>query len=371
MGADRIRGPVRLAVLHDHLRFIGGGERVALTLASAFDADLYVTDSDATLPARAGMSPVRVHEIARVPRRAPLRQDRQAQAFETADLPEYDAYLFSRNWAVFAAPHLRPNLWYCHTPVRIFYDLHDLFLSSMSPLQRSVGRRWIESRRPRYERVVRDVGTIVANSRNVAARIERFLHRKPSAVVYPPVDVSSYRFRRVGESWLTVSRLSHEKRLDLLVEAFRHLPDERLTVVGAPQPGDSAARFIRSLHPPPNVEFLGEIPELRLRELYSDCRGLVAAAEDEDFGLAPVEAMASGKPVIAVDEGGFRESVVHGKTGWLVPATAEGLAAAVRDAATMDLERFRPPCEARAREFDVGRFVDRMTTLLASTVKAP
>jgi len=119
MRDDRIREPMRVAVLHDHLRFIGGGERVALTLASAFDADLYVTDLDPSLPARAGMRAVRVHEIARVPVRPPLRQDRQARAFMAATIPDHDVYVFSGNWSVFAAPRLRPNLWYCHTPVRV------------------------------------------------------------------------------------------------------------------------------------------------------------------------------------------------------------------------------------------------------------
>lgn len=362
-----MRGPMRLAVLHDHLRFIGGGERVALTLASAFDADLYVTDLDPTMPSRAGMPSVRLHEIARVPRRAPMRQDRQARAFETVEIPDYDAFLLSGNWAVFAAPRLRPNVWYCHTPVRIFYDLRDSFLSQLPRFERPLARRWIARRRPHYERAVQDVQRIVANSRNVADRIERFL-RRSADVVYPPVDVSSYRFRRVGETWLAVSRLSHEKRIDLLCEAFRRRPEERLLVVGAPQSGISEARFVRSLRSPENVEFLGEIAEARLRELYADCRGLVATAQDEDFGLAPVEAMASGKVVIAVDQGGFRESVLDGITGWLVPPTPEALAAAIGRAAGMDLGTMRSACESRARTFDIQTFVKRIGSLLTEAV---
>jgi glycosyltransferase involved in cell wall biosynthesis len=230
-----------------------------------------------------------------------------------------------------------------------------------------VARRWIERRRPRYERAIQDVGTIVANSRNVADRIERFLHRKAAAVVYPPVEVSSYRFRKVGDTWLSVSRLSHEKRIDLLVEAFRQRPAERVLVVGGSQGGRSKARFVRSLRPPDNVSFLGEIEESRLRELYADCRGLVATAQDEDFGLAPVEAMASGKAVVAVDEGGFRESVIPGKTGWLVPPTPEAIAAVIGHAVQVDLEAMRSACEARARDFDTSVFVKRMKVLLAET----
>jgi glycosyltransferase involved in cell wall biosynthesis len=361
---------MRIAVLHDHLRFIGGGERVALTLASALDADLYVTDLDPSLPARAGMPPVRVHEIARVPRRPPIRQDRQAHAFQRASFPDHDAYVLSGNWAVFAAPRLHPNVWYCHTPVRVFYDLQESFLQSLPPVARRLARRWIERRRPEYEAAVREVDRIVANSRHVARRIERFLHRK-AEVIFPPVDVSSYRFDRVGDRWLSVSRLSHEKRLDLSVEAFRRLPGEHLVIVGGPAMGVSAGRFIRALDPPPNVEFLGEIPEPQIRELYATCQGLVAVSMDEDFGLTPVEAMASGKAVVAVDEGGYRETVVPGETGWLVPPVAAALAEAIASAQPEKLEGMRAACERRAAAFDSRVFVERMRSVVSSVARVP
>ena len=357
------RGTMRVAILHDHLRFIGGGERVALTLATALDADLYVADLDPTMPGRAGMGNVRTIPIAEVPEKAPRRQDAQARAFRDVVIPDHDVYVFSGNWAVFAAPLLRPNLWYCHTPVRVFYDLRSTFLDSLSPIPRWLARRWIDRRRPEYEAAVRSVETIVANSRNVAGRIERFLKRK-SEVVHPPVDTSRYRFARIGDAWLAVSRLSHEKRIDLLVETFRRLPKERLIVAGGPQMAVDEDRFIRILRPPPNVEFLGEIPEARLIELYATCRGLMATSIGEDFGLTPVEAMASGKAVIAVDEGGYRETVLDGDTGWLVPPKAEDLAHAIGAATPERLEAMRPACQAHARLFDTSRFTARMRELV-------
>lgn len=354
---------MRVAVLHDHLRFIGGGERVALTLASGFDADLYVTDLDPSLPSRAGMPAVRVHEIARVPSRPPMRQDRQAQAFRTVAIPDHDVYVFSGNWAIFAASRLRPNVWYCHTPVRVFYDLRDSFLTSLPPIRRWAARRWIERRRPAYEAAVADVQTIVANSRTVGGRLERYLRRK-AEVVYPPVETSRYRFGRVGDAWLAVSRISHEKRIALLVETFRRLPRERLLVVGGGQMGVDVNRFVRSLQPPSNVEFLGEVPESKLIDLYATCRGLVAASIDEDFGLTPVEAMASGKAVVAVDEGGYRETIVPGETGWLAPSNAAALAETIASIRPDRLEGMRAACEHRAAAFDSRVFVDGMRSIL-------
>ncbi|HKZ23368.1 MAG TPA: glycosyltransferase [Thermoplasmata archaeon] len=361
---------MRIAVVHDHLRFIGGGERVALTLARAFDADLYVTDLDGSLPRRAGMDAVQVREIARVPAKPPVRQDRQARAFRDLELDGYDAYVLSGNWAVFAAPRLRPNLWYCYTPVRVFYDLHDSFLSSLSLGNRWLARRWIDRRRPQYERSVAAAERIVAISRNVADRVRRYLGRT-AEIVYPPVDTARYRFRAIGETWLAVTRLSHEKRLELLVDVFRRLPEERLLVVGAPQMGIDPHRYIRSLAAPRNIEFLGEIPEPRLLELYATCRGLVATAADEDFGLTPLEAMAAGKAVVAVDEGGYRETVVQGKTGWLVRSDPEALSGAIRDARPERLDAMRAACESRAREFDVSVFIDRMRVLVERAVRRP
>ena len=366
--ATASRGSMRVAVLHDHLRFIGGGERVALTLAAAFDADLYVTDLDPTLPERAGMPAVRATEIARVPRSPPMRQDRQARAFREVAIPDHDVYILSGNWAVFAAPRLRPNVWYCHTPVRVFYDLHDSFLASLPRVRRWAARRWINRRRPEYEAAVADVQTVIANSQNVAGRIERFLRRKAD-VVYPPVDTSRYRFGRVGDSWLAVSRLSHEKRLELLVETFRRLPRDHLVVVGGPQLGVDEDRLVHSLDPPTNVEFLGEIPEAKLLDQYATCRGLVATSEDEDFGLTPVEAMAAGKAVVAVDEGGYRETIVAGETGWLVPPSAAALASAISSTTVADLERMRTACERRAAAFDSHTFVDRMQSVVRSAVE--
>src|SRR5207245_7385224 len=206
-----------------------------------------------------------------------------------------------------------------------------------------------------------------AHSRGVAQRPGSLLRRK-AASVYPPVATSRYRFGHVGDSWLAVSRLSHEKRLQLLVETFRRLPRERLVVVGGPQLGLDANRLVRSLDPSANVEFLGEIQEAKLLDRYATCRGLVATSEDEDFGLTPVEAMAAGKAVVAVDEGGYRETIVPGETGWLVPPTAAALASAISSTTVAGLERMRAPCDRRAAPRATRRFSLCMRALLRYAV---
>lgn len=370
MGLRSIRPrPMRVAILHDHLGFIGGGERLVLALAAAVGADLYVTDFDRGLPERLGAGQVHVEEIARVPRTPILRQERQVAAFSRARIPGYDLYVLSGNWAIAAAKRHRPNLWYCYTPVRVFYDLRDSFLGNLSVPARLAAQSWIRRARPRYEADVAAVQRIVVSSYNVADRVERYLGR-PSEVVYPPVDTGRYAFREVGEAWLAVNRLSHEKRIGLQMETFRRLPRERLLIAGGPQLGVGMERFLRSVDPPPNVTVLGEVSDEELRRLYATCRGLIATSQDEDFGLTPVEAMASGKAVLAVDEGGYRETVVPGKTGWLLPPDPAAFCAAITKVRPEDLAAMREACEHRARDFDASLFVRRMRDLVQEAADA-
>ncbi len=209
------------------------------------------------------------------------------------------------------------------------------------------------------QNVVKDVDLMVTNSQNTQKRIKKYYNRD-STIIYPPVDTSRYFCKGYGDFWLSVNRLYPEKRIELQIEAFRSMPDERLVIVGGYSEGDHAAPYVnrirRSL--PRNVELRGEVSEDELVDLYARCRGLVCTALDEDFGLTPVEAMAAGKPVVAVDEGGFCETVTA-ETGMLVDADPGRIASAVR-AVSADPERYREACLARARLFDLSVFADRI-----------
>jgi glycosyltransferase involved in cell wall biosynthesis len=103
---------------------------------------------------------------------------------------------------------------------------------------------------------------------------------------------------------------------------------------------------------------MGEVTEKELLDLYANCRGLICTAMDEDFGLTPLEAMASGKPVVAVDEGGFRETVTPG-TGMLVEPSQVNIVNAIKTL-SRDPESYRDACIARAREFDLPHFTERI-----------
>jgi glycosyltransferase involved in cell wall biosynthesis len=153
-----------------------------------------------------------------------------------------------------------------------------------------------------------------------------------------------------------VNRLYPEKRIELQVEAFRHLPDEKLIIVGGYAHGDHALHYAEKIgrNLPPNVSLRGEVTEAELRDLYARCRAHICTAIDEDYGLTPLEAMASGKPVVAVNDGGYRETVTE-QTGILVEPNVEKIARAIQLIAK-DPARYKEHCFSRAKKFDIAEF---------------
>ena len=361
---------MRVAIFHDFFGAIGGGERVVLTLARALDATVYTTDVHRPSLERLGAGDVRIVSLGALVPRPPLKQIHASLRFATA-IADADVFLLSGNWAIYAARRNHPNVLYCHTPVRAFYDLRESFLPAdrRSPVHRILARAWVSLHGAADRVAWTQVDRVVTNSENTRRRIREYLDRD-ARVLYPPTDVSRFRFEALDDFWLSVNRLYPEKRLEIQLEAFRRLPRERLVVVGGYARGDHAAEYVAGLRPPPNVELRGEVDDAELVRLYARCRGLICTARDEDFGMTPVEAMASGKVVLAVDEGGFRESVVPGETGWLLSPDPEAFATKVRALGGEDLAARVDACRRRAGEFDVPRFVEAMRGLLEEAATA-
>ncbi|MFQ6012679.1 MAG: glycosyltransferase [Thermoplasmata archaeon] len=354
---------MRFAIFHDYFDKIGGGEKAMLTLARALDADLFTTHLRPEVLARLGGERVRTHDLGPLVLQAPLKQIHASWRFARAVAPDFDAYVFSGNWAHYAGGRHEPGVLYCYTPVRAFYDRRAALLASLPPPQRPLYRAWTRVH-SRFDRAsVDDIDVILAISENVRRRIRRYYGRD-ARIVYPPVATSRFHFRELGDFWLSVNRLYPEKRVDLQLEVFRRLPGERLVVVGGWAPGDHSARYVAGLDPPPNVTLLGEITEDELVDLYARCRGVLATAADEDFGLTPIEAMASGKAVLATREGGYPETVRDGRTGWLLPPDPEAFVQKIQSLDDQALLAVRAEAEAQSRRFGEEPFATAMRAIL-------
>ncbi|MDF0593755.1 glycosyltransferase [Methanotrichaceae archaeon M04Ac] len=351
---------LKVAVFVDYIGAVGGGERVALTLARALGGDVITTDVNLESVKRLGYEDVRVVSLAETIKTPPLKQISASAIFRRCDLSEkYDFFIFTGNWSHYAAKRHKPNLWYCYSPARAFYDLRGSVISRQpNPALRALAALWIDLHRRFDQRSVESVDRIIAISTNVQRRIEEAYGRS-SILIYPPVDVARFRFEECGDFWLSVNRIYPEKRIDLQFQVFGSLPEERLVVVGGYSKGDHATRYCRRLMEtiPENVTMLGEVSDEELTDLYARSKGLICTALDEDFGLTPVEAMASGKPVIAVKEGGFLESVIDGVTGRLVEARSDRIAEAIREISKEGCLAYKDACRERAEDFSEETFI--------------
>lgn len=337
-------------------------------MAKAFGGDLITTDFDREVLKLADAGDVNVIDLGRLSQRPVLRQVQASLRFAGADFGDYDFHIFSGNWSRCAGKSHRPNIFYCHTPVRAFYDLKERYLRELPPTQRLLARAWIAVHSRWDRQTVSHMDQVVANSENVRGRIKRYYGRE-STVVNPPVATAGFRFDEVGDYWLSVNRIRPEKRIDLQAEVFRMLPGEKLLIVGDIAREVTAREVVSRLKLPPNVKLTGAVHKKRLADLYAGCKGFITTAVDEDFGMTPVEAMASGKAVLATDEGGYRETVINGVTGWLLPVDAKAFADKIKSLDEGVLEGLKDRCIARAREFDESRFIERMRALMMSATE--
>jgi glycosyltransferase involved in cell wall biosynthesis len=237
--------------------------------------------------------------------------------------------------------------------MRYAWDLREQYLdeSGFRGVKRYVAEKILDYVRNWDLSTVERVDRFVANSAYIAERIRR-TYGRDATVIYPPVDVEEFLLRREKEDfYLAVSRMVPYKRMDLIVEAFGHLPDRRLVVIGDGPEFEKVKSKASG-----NVELLGCQPPEALRAHMQRCRALIFAAE-EDFGITPVEAQACGTPVIAYGRGGVLETVKEGVTGLFFPeqspeAVVEAVQAFERQETALDPAVIR----ANAERFGKERF---------------
>lgn len=229
-------------------------------------------------------------------------------AVEQYDLSEYDIVI-SSNHAVAKGVLVGPDqlhVSYVHSPMRYAWDLQHQYLRE-SGLDKGIkgwlAKRMLHRMRIWDVRTANGVDRFVANSQFIARRIMK-VYRRESTVIYPPVDVDGFELHEEKENfYLAASRLVPYKRIDLIAEAFRQMPDRRLVIIG-----DGPEMKKVSSVSGPNVEILGYQPFQVLRDHMQRAKAFVFAAV-EDFGIMPVEAQACGTPVIAFGRGGALETV--------------------------------------------------------------
>ncbi|HSV43279.1 MAG TPA: glycosyltransferase [Candidatus Bathyarchaeia archaeon] len=368
---------MRIAIFHNFLDNIGGAEMVTLILARELKADIYTTNIDFKKITAMGFSPSRIFSIGTVPVNAPLRQQIALWRFRHLNLKgKYDFFIIAGDWAMSAAVHNTPNLWYVHSPIREIWDLYTFTRThTVPPLLRWGFDVWAAYNRRLNRQYIRHVNHIACNSQNTRNRVQTYLNRT-AVVCHPPIETMRHHIAPSKGYWLSVNRLIHHKRIDIQIKAFTSLPNEKLIIVGSYEASRhfrAYAKYIRSILTP-NVEIRSWVNREELLSLYASCKGFITTAQDEDFGMAPVEAMASGKPVIASNEGGYKETVTP-LTGILLNETSpQTLAEAIGKINTVldkDPGHFKIACLERAQQFDTAVFIRSIRNLISLPNEGP
>ncbi len=353
---------MKVALVHDYLNQMGGAERVVLALHEMFpDAPLYTSIYD---PRRVDKTFQNIDIRTSFMQKFPLVKKHHQPflpfypfAMERLDMRGYDLVISSSS-AFGKGVITRPesiHICYCHTPMRWCWN-YDEYVEreNLGKISRSILPFFISGLRIWDQTSSMRVDHFIANSPVVADRIRKY-YRRDAVVIPPPVDVNRFTFdptTRPGDYFLIVSRFMPYKRIDLAIEACNQLQIP-LVIIGS---GRDEVRLKRLAGP--TIRFTGRLSDQEVFYYYAHCRALILPGE-EDFGITPLEAQASGRPVIAYAAGGALASVIDNVTGtFFLQQTVESL---VEVLASFDERRFDPQTiYNHALEFDHPRFRRRI-----------
>lgn len=367
---------MRIALVHDYINEFGGAERVLLALSEIWpDAPIYTSFINKNMTAYERFKGKKiitswVNKIPFFPKylHSPLRF-LAPFIWGSFDFSKYDVVISSTAWYIAKGFGTRGTnrkkpieICYCHTPPRWLYGFKtSIELKKYWPVR--VYAAIIGHFMRIYDfNVSQKVDYFVANSRNVAARIEKF-YRRDSTVIYPPVEIPEISKVKKGDYFLSLSRIVGGKGLDLAVNTAVKL-GLNLKIAGRAAGYYTEYKKLQKLAKK-GVEFLGYVSDEERARLFAGAKAFLALSTDEDFGITPVESMLSGTPVIAFRGGGYVESVVDGKTGiFFNEPTVESLSAAIRKFEKMKIKS--EDCINQAKKFSKERFKREMLQFVKS-----
>lgn len=362
---------MKIAIVHDWLPFMGGAENVVTNMMEVFpEAVLYtsICNKDRLTGKLKETEIVTTHlqkkkkEIINHRKLFPF----MPTAMESIDLTSYDIVISSSSSvakSVITGPDTL-HICYCHTPMRYGWEFMHNYIGELSGKGRfknklksyfmSFMRVWDYASSAR-------VDVYVANSVNVAKRIKKH-YRRDAYVIHPPVRGNIFQISNEnGDFYLCVSRLQEYKRVDIAVEACTKL-NVPLVVIGDGPEQQKLKKMAGSC-----VKFLGRVSDDIIREHYGKCKAFLFPGE-EDYGITPLEAQASGRPVIAYGKGGVLETVIDGETGvFFKEQTVESMIEAIKKAKKIEFQKEK--LREHAMEFDEEVFRNRLKRFVEEQYK--
>jgi len=369
----------KIAVIHDHVSWPGGGERTALIMAEELGADFitaYAADGVyVDYRERLGERFVVLSKGVLNVRIVRFLHTRLIFWRARKRLRSYDILIASGQTATEAVAFYPPSprlqrgevavkkIVYTHTPPRRIYDLYQFSRSTYPFFLRPLFTIFVYLWRLLYESAVRRFDVNIANSQNIANRLLRYADLKADVIIWPPIATEKFRWIRQDDYFLSWGRVDEAKRIDVIVEAFKQMPNQKLIVASS---GPCFERVKKLAEGCVNIEMLGYVADEKLRELVGSCRAAIYIPMDEDAGMTQLEANAAGKPVLGVAEGGLLETIEDGETGILIRSVPDknNVAEAVQKMSAEWCLSRRTLCEEQARKYGQEVFVQKIRELL-------
>ena len=307
---------LRIAIVCDWLTNFAGAERVILKLHKMFpNAPIYTSVFNKEKMHGFENAVIHTSFLQKFPKAKVKHQwylPFYPLAFEQMDLSKYDIVISSCHCAskgIVTKPETL-HVSYCHSPMRYAWDNSHEYLRTYKfpwPISQFIPK--IIHKIRMWDRVAADrVDQFITNSKYVEKRIEKY-YKRDAEVIYPMIDAADFHLAKgKKEYFLAVGRFTPYKKFDLIVDAFNELP-YKLKIVGTGKQEKELKAKAKK-----NIEFLGHVSEKKLRDLYANSKALIFP-QVEDFGITPLESMASGRPVIAFKGGGALETVKNKSTG--------------------------------------------------------
>lgn len=277
------------------------------------------------------------------------------------ELNDYDAVFFSGNIALAQGRITKPKkILYCHTTPRPFTDQLEENLFHIPLLLKPLFKLFAKLVVAQYTSDCKKMDLIISNSTNIQNRLKTYTGIN-SIVIYPAVDTTRFRWLEQGNYFISYARLESIKRIELIVEAFAQMPDQKIVFCSTGPLKNWLAKTIAEKDLT-NISFEGLVSDERLAELVGKARAGIYIPVNEDAGITQIEIMAAGKPVIGVDEGALPDTVLDGKTGVIIPAnpTVESLKLAVLDLTPEKALDMKDACITHAKTYDQSIFFNKM-----------
>lgn len=352
-------------ILHDTFLYKGGWERLILMMWKALNADIATGFfSKGSFDLRKEWFTGKMIEVSSEIFAKWFRHLKLKWAFltKTKFLEEYNTVIFSGDSisAVRNCGDKQKKIYYCHTPPRYLYDLRDLYLGKIKWYMRPAFEILSFVFKRMYERDIKKMDLILTNSENTKERLKKFLWID-SKVLYPPANLKEFTWKTQEDYYLSFARLSDAKRVDRIIEAFKMIPEKKLLVIyweNDPQKEQlfELAKWYN------NIEFRTLPGNVGFTDIVGSCIATIYIPIDEDFGMISIESMAAWKPVIWVNEGWLKETILDKKTGILISDEAKisDLKQAIIELTPEKALSMRENCEIRAQDFSLESFSDQL-----------